>query len=187
MGELHAEDALYGGVDAFLGDGAGFEGLEDGVVGFDRGSVVVADEDDVGSGGYGAAGCFAGRVVLGDSAHGDVVGNDDAVIAQFIAQKIGNDGGGQAGGDVVESGIADMSHHDGEVRGRGFGDKGGEGAQILSLQFIARDVDGDRAVVGVGGSFADPGEMFQAEGKVLFPVARGGGAEKRMTVSGSSP
>ena len=156
----------HGGAGGFGGEGAGGvlpafgeAGVGGGLEVFQQfvGEVgAVADEDDVAAGGEGGAGACFDSAGGGRAFHGEVVGEDNAVKMQGVAQDGFEPVGGVAGGQGVGLGVGDVGGHDG---GHALGGEGGEGADV-GLEFgDAAGVLG-QGVVAVAFDAAVAGEVF---------------------------
>ncbi len=125
---------------------------------------VVADEVEVGSGVDGGDGGLLDGGAVEDAAHFKIVGDDEAVVANLLAEDGGDPLGGDGGGSGVSCDLGEggVGNHDERERA-------GEetvGEEIVLPERFETLLDDGESVVGVELAFAESGEMFAAAGDV---------------------
>ena len=157
-------DAFGRGVDVVVGEVAVLDVLQDGFHGAGNhlgvvcAAAVVGEAEHVAAGQDGHFEGFGKAVLVGDGAHGQVVGDDDAaetkLFAEFAADGEGREGGGQA---VAHLAVDDVGHHDHVCVA--FGDEVAVGGQF---GFLPGAGDIYEAGMGVARRAAMAGEVFEA-------------------------
>ena len=109
---------------------------------------VVRQQEHVVAGLHRQQGGLAGLVVLGDGAHAQGVGDDDARIAQLLPQQIRDQGGGEGGGQAVACELrrGDVAHHH---KGDPLLRRVPEGDQLRIQQLLPGPVRDGVALVGI--------------------------------------
>src|SRR5471030_1372377 len=92
--------------------------------------------------------------------HLHVVGDGDAIEAADIAEEVGRDLSAETGWEVgrIDLRVASVPDHD----GLGLTAELCEGDEVLALQFLERDVDDRGAIMWIGSSHPDAGEVLEA-------------------------
>lgn len=132
----------------------------------------VADEGDVGTGFEGELDVISATVVADDGSHVEVVGEDEAFVAELVAEEAGEDFFAQGSGHFgVELREVEVAGHDGVQLGH----EGGVWDEVFFEEICARDVGDGEVVVGVAKGEAVGGEVFSAGEDILLshPAIKG--------------
>lgn len=149
--------------EAFLGEFAGADRRDEGVAQETYGVVVrqtPADADRVGAGGDGEDAAAFDAVDRGDGLHLHAVGDDEPVVAEFLAEQTGEDAPGEGGREVgIQRRDQDVrAHHRTCARG----DRGPERGEFAGVEHRQVGVDARQRVVRVDRGVAVPGEVLGA-------------------------
>ena len=145
--------------------------LSDRVHGLDLGLARADRHHHVGARHQRVDGGLAGAVAVRDRMHVHAVGDDHALIAEFLAQHAGEDGARHRGRiDRVQCGIDDVGRHDRRRRGcRPGGDT--ERRELEAFQLRARLVHVRQVAVRIDVGVAVAGEVLDAAGHAFALAA----------------
>ena len=132
--------------------------------------VAAADQHAVAAGGNRADRRVGHRVAPGNRLHLEVVAQDDALVAQLLAQHADDARRQRRGRVLVERRHEDMRRHDGRDLGL---DGGPERHELDLAQPLGRMLDERQLQVGIGAGVAMTGKVLAARGDAL-PLQRRG-------------